>query len=222
MTTQSFPGRWDTVNAWQLFPSDNSYDIPNLPSVDEQYLPRWIAPYKTRIRSLNGVEDGAVHFFLDDHRFETVWFQPGNTMKSLQHYHTLLSPDFSIYSDWPRAIQIWNVYRNRWCGAYWHSLGFTVIPTVSWGLPDSFNFCFAGLPQHSLLAVSTVGTDRESGIDDYFYLGFQELIERLNPTQVLCYGKLHPGMSDLATIVEYPIRWTNVRAARKGGRENGW
>jgi hypothetical protein len=226
---QCSPGRWDTVNGWRLFPSDNSYGIPNLRPVDEQHLPRWLAPYKTRIRSRDGVGDGAVHFFLDDYRFETVWFQPGNTIKSLQQYSTLLSPDFSIHGDWPRAIQIWNVYRNRWCGAYWHELGFTVIPTVSWGLPDSYDFCFTGLPKNSLLAVSTVGThtfgtDKAPIIEDHFRTGFEEMVERLNPTQVLCYGKPHSGMSDLATIVHYPDRWTNIRAARKtmGGGQNGW
>ena len=215
-----YPGRWDTVNGRRLFPADNLYGIPQLPPVSENHLPRWLAPYKRRIRSQAGLEDGAAHFFLDDYRFETVWFQPGNTLKSLRPYTTLLSPDFSVYADWPRAIQVWNVYRNRWCGAYWQALGFTVIPTVSWGGPDSYEFCFAGLPQHSLLAISTVGThafgtEKAPNVEEQFRLGFREMIERLQPTRVLCYGKPHPGMSDLVPLVHYPDRWTNIRTARK-------
>ena len=38
--------------------------------------------------------------------------------------------------------QLESVAKNRWVGAYWQSKGLTVIPTISWGLSQSFDFCF--------------------------------------------------------------------------------
>src|SRR5690606_139839 len=78
-------------------------------------------------------------------RFETVWSRPRKALEALAPYTTLLSPDFSLYRDWPLLLQMWNVYRNRWCGAFWQRQGFTVIPTVSWSTAESVEFCFLGV-----------------------------------------------------------------------------
>jgi hypothetical protein len=100
-----------------------------------------------------------VHFFLDDYRFETVWSRPLRALEHLSKHRILLTPDFSLYADWPLVMQQWNVYRNRWCGRYWQALGFQVIPTLSWSTSESFDFCFDGIPQNSLVTVSAVGVD---------------------------------------------------------------
>ena len=49
------------------------------------------------------------------------------------------------------VMQIYNVFRNRWCGAYWASKGLRVIPTVNWGDESTFDFCFEGIEGESLL-----------------------------------------------------------------------
>jgi hypothetical protein len=214
---QSLPGSFDALNTRQLFPSDNRFGIPTLPHVGLSALPHWLAPYRTRIRSDRGVADGAIHFFLDDYRFETVWSRPRKALQALQPYITLLSPDFSLFADYPRTLQLFNTYRNRWCGAFWIAQDFTVIPSVSWSAPDSFDFCFAGLPEHSLLAVSTVGIFRDAD-RQWFVVGFREMVERLSPTTVLCYGQPITGMDELATIKIYPDRWQGIRQARKAAR----
>ena len=76
-----------------------------------------------------------VHFFLYDYRFERVWKNPDNDM-------AVLSPDFSMYLEMAPVMQIYNVFRNRWCGAYWASKGIRVIPSVNWGDESRFDFCF--------------------------------------------------------------------------------
>ena len=130
---QTTPGSFDALHTEQLFPAvdDNPYGIPSLPHTPLSYTPSWLAPYRTRIRAKNGTNGGGVHFFLDDYRFETVWTRPAKALQYLRDFETLLTPDFSLYPNWPLATQIWNVYRSRWCGAYWASLGFRVIPTIS-------------------------------------------------------------------------------------------
>ena len=135
-------------------------------------------------------------------------------MQYLTRFDTLLAPDFSLYRDWPPALQLWNTYRSRWCAAFWHSEGFTVIPTVSWSTAESYAFCFDGLPERSLLAVSTVGTHKDPAARALFLAGFEALVERLSPSCVLCYGQPHPEMAALVPLRVYPAGWTGLHRAR--------
>ena len=62
-----------------------------------------------------------VHFFLYDYRFERVWKNPDSDIEKLSRYRAVLSPDFSMYLEMATVMQLYNVFRNRWCGAYWAS-----------------------------------------------------------------------------------------------------
>jgi len=214
----AMPGSFDTLHTSHLFPSDNRYGIPNLPHTALSNLPQWLAPYRTRIRSAQPPDDGAVHFFLDDYRFETVWTRPRKALSYLQKFEVLLTPDFSLYVDYPRALQLFNIYRNRWCGALWTAEGFTVIPTVSWGGADTFDFCFLGVPRHGPVAVSTVGTRSQAYARYSFIEGFHALLDQIEPSVVLCYGDPYPEMLDLAEVEVYPDRWQGIRDARQRER----
>jgi hypothetical protein len=215
---QSLPGNFDVLNSSHLFQGDDELGIPMLAHTPLARTPRWLVPYRTRIRSQEPPDDGGVHFFTDDYRFETVWNRPRKALAALKPYRTLLTPDFSLYRDWPRALQIWNVYRNRWCGAFWQAQGFTVIPTVSWSTADSFDFCFLGVPQHSVVAVATVGVRLERPWEYRLFLdGFEAMVQRLQPSRVLCYGRAPEACRQLVEIVTYPTRWEGIRAAREGG-----
>ena len=213
---QSQPGSFDTLHANQLFPSDNTWGIPVLQHTSVSRAPDWLVPYRQRIRAHESLTDGCVHFFLDDYRFETVWNRPVKALAALAPYQTLLTPDFSLYRDWPPTLQLWNVYRNRWCGRFWQEEGFTVIPTVSWSTAVSYNFCFLGVPRRSVVAVSAMGVNLEAPLAYRLFVdGFVEMVRRLEPLMVLSYGHLPPVCHELAEIVTYPTRWTNIRAARR-------
>ncbi len=207
----STPGSFDTLHTRLLFPGDgNPYDMPRLAHAPLAYTPPQLVPYRARVRSKHGTVGLAVHFFLDDYRFETVWSRPRKALQYLRQFRTLLTPDFSLYADDPVAVQVWNTYRSRWCGAYWQSLGFQVIPTVSWSTPESYAFCFAGLPRHSLVAIATVGLRGAEWA--LFEQGYRELLARLQPSRVLCYGNLPQSLAGLAEVRCYDTRWDNVRA----------
>ena len=223
---QSKPGNFDALHATQLFPADNAWGIPVLAHVPVSRVPGWLVPYRQRIRANEpggqGVpEDGCVHFFLDDYRFETVWNRPFKALAALAPYQTLLTPDFSLYRDWPLTLQVWNVYRSRWCGRFWQEEGFTVIPTVSWSTAVSYDFCFLGVPRRCVVAVSAVGVNLGSPLDYRLFVdGFAEMVRRLEPQVVLSYGRLPAACHERVEIVTYPTRWTNIRAARRAvGKE---
>ena len=129
---------------------------------------------------------------------------------------TLLSPDFSLYREWPLTLQLWNVYRNRWCGRFWQSQGFRVIPTVSWSTAASYDFCFLGIPRRGAVAVSAVGVRQQDPVARQLFVdGFREMVARLEPVLVLSYGRLPAPCSELVETICYPTRWAGIRRARK-------
>ena len=93
--------------------------------------------------------------------------------------------------------------------------GLEVIPTVSWSLASSYDFCFLGLPERSVLAISTVGTHKDRSAKAPFLAGFEEMLKRLNPSAVLCYGKPYVEMLEQVDLRLYPDYWQSVAAARR-------
>ena len=73
-----------------------------------------------------------VHFFLDDCQFNRLWNQPNRYLPILQQFRYVMTPDFSMYTDFPKAMQIYNHYRKHWIGAYLQENGIDVIPTIGW------------------------------------------------------------------------------------------
>ncbi|MCI0648015.1 MAG: DUF4417 domain-containing protein [Chloroflexi bacterium] len=212
------PGRFDSLNTAHLFPADNDLDIPTLAHTPLAKVPRWLVPYRTRIRSVHGLAGGAVHWFLDDYRFESVWYRPYKALEALKGYRMVLTPDFSLYRDWPLALQIWNTYRNRWCGAFWQAHGLTVIPTISWSTAASYEFCFLGVARRSVVAISTVGLAGNKPLEQQLFLdGFSEMVRRLAPSRVLCYGRAPAECHQTTTIITYPTRWEGIVKAREKG-----
>jgi hypothetical protein len=153
-------------------------------------------------------KDRTVHFFLDDSKFDEVWNIPERELARLEQYKQVLSPDFSIYSDMPRPLQIYNTFRNRWCASYWQFNKLAVIPTVSWGDESTFEFCFDGIEQGCTVAVSTIGTGKNQ---DEFMAGYVKMCEIVKPEIVLNYGHVIEGMESLANIIMAPYRHGSYR-----------
>jgi len=164
-------------------------------------LAAWHHP-AARKRSENG--RGCLHFFLDDYRFERVWYKPEAVLPRLSAVGAALTPDFSIWRDMPTATQLWQVYRSRWCGAFWQSHGIRVIPTATWGGPNTYDFVFDTLPTGGVIAVSAIGINDQHSFR-FFESGFAELLERCQPTELLSYGTL-PIKCEVP-VREYPKFW---------------
>ncbi|AOE44414.1 hypothetical protein SEA_STROSAHL_1 [Gordonia phage Strosahl] len=208
---QSQPGKFDVLNLRRTFESSNPHGIPDLQPT--QFVPANLAAWNMpRHRDHAAVSGGALHFFLDDYRFETVWSSPERLLPRVKAVGAALTPDFSLWRDMPRAAQVWNIYRSRWCGAYWQSEGLTVIPTATWGTPDTYDFCFDGLPVGGSIAISSMGI-RTSGEDqELFRMGLEQLVARTSPSTLIAYGKLRfcDGL-DLPEVREYPTFWDRRR-----------
>lgn len=136
-----------------------------------------------------------LHFFLDDYQFYRVWNELKGNGEIIKEFAGTLSPDFSLYSDYPISLQIYNTYRNRYCGAYWQSLGVKVIPTIGWSDERSFDFCFEGVEKGGIVAVGTVGVMNDEKAKKLFLQGYNETMKRLEPKKVLIYGSKFEGLT---------------------------
>jgi Domain of unknown function (DUF4417) len=199
------PGNWDRLNTRALFPSDNEWGIPALPAAG--WLPARLVAYNARRQIETAGLDAAVHFFLDDYRFEVCWSKPERAISRPQRLGAALTPDFSLWADMPLSMQLWQVYRSRWCGAWMLHHGIRVIPTISWSTADTFDFAFAGVTPGSVVAISTVGV-RGAEAEDLFAAGFAAMVARLQPAIVIVYGRPPAEQVSAGTPVRcYPTRW---------------
>lgn len=137
-----------------IFDGVGEYDIPEIKPT--RYEECDLIPFNYA-KSEKNREDKGVHFFIDDYQFNRLWTNIDQYIKMLQQFKCVFSPDFSTYTDFPKAIQIYNHYRKHWIGAYMQDHGIKVIPTISWSTPDSFDWCFDGEPSGGCVAVSSVG-----------------------------------------------------------------
>ena len=141
-----------------------------------------------------------VHFYLDDYRFESIYNNPEKKIETLKQYKAVLTPDFSMFVEMPVALQLFSTFKNRWVGAYLQEQGICVIPTVRWGDLTSFNFCFDGIEKGSIVAVSTIGIKKEKS---HFMLGYNEMLSRIKPSEIICYGKPFNEMKGDIVEVDY-------------------
>ena len=169
-------------------------------------------------------ENYIAHFYYDDYKFMAAWRDPDKYVELLRQFKAVVSPDFSLYTDFPRALQILSCYRRQWCGAYWQSLGIDVIPDVVWGDKDSFKYCFDGIPEGGTVAVSTVGVKNDptwnNKVDDLFRAGYNEMCKRLSPSTILFYGDMIEGLE--GNIIRVPSYYEERRKILNArGKENG-
>lgn len=152
--------------------------------------------YLNSKKELNNVY---VHFFINDYQFERVWANPHHYLQKLKQCAGVIGTDFSCYFDTPKALQIYNIYRNRCLDRFFQANGINVIPVASWGDESSFSWCFEGLPKHSTIAISSNGCLKKTLS---FTKGFEELLKRCEPELIICLGKF-PGIYTYKTPIKY-------------------
>lgn len=156
-------------------------------------------------------ENTGVHFFIDDYQFNRVWTNPEAYIELLQQFRIVFAPDFSTYSDWPKALQIYNHYRKHWVAAFWQANGISVVPTISWSDKSSFEWCFDGEPVGAAVAVSSVGTQVSKESKALFLQGYNEMLKRLQPELIYFYGKVPEGI-DTSKIINIAPFYKQVRS----------
>ena len=202
-------------NSWEnqekaIFDGVGMYDIPVI-EPEEYHHVEWIgfnSARTTQKRTGKGV-----HFFLDDYQFMRIWKYPNQYVEMLKQFDFVMSPDFSTYTDFPNVLNIYNHFRKHWVAAYLQAHSVHVIPTISSSTPDSFDWCFDGEPHESTVAVSSVGC---ADVLDDFIAGYYKMVERLNPSTIIFYGKVpEQCKGNIVHAKSFTDKW-------KEAKTNGW
>lgn len=160
-------------------------------------------------------EKKGIHFFLDDYQFIRLWTDPDKYMDKLRQFAYVMSPDFSMYTDFPKALQIYNHYRKHWLAAYWQEHGIKVIPTICWSGRESFGWCFDGEPMHSTVAISSVGTQNSTERKRKFLEGYEEMVRRLEPAQIIFYGRVpEECKGNIVRVKAFSEKWNEAEVAQ--------
>lgn len=131
-------------------------------------------------------------WYMDDYKFDGpkgIWHNSKKTLKVLCHFAGVITPDFSTFQDFPEPLKVYNTFRMRAFGHWLGMNGLAVINNVRWGTPETWWYCFDGIPENSIVAIGTVGgnpfklRDRER-----FEEGLFEMVRRLHPHTIIVYG----------------------------------
>lgn len=187
-----------------------TYDIPVLkPEIAPERM-NWIS-FNSANTDICRSEHG-VHFFIDDYLFERAWKDPTRYAALLRGFRAVLTADFSMFTDYPKAVQIYIHWRKHTLGAYWQSVGMTVIPSICWSDHESYDWCFDGEPVGGAIAVSSVGTQKNAEARKLFMDGYREALSRLKPSKVLFFGDVPDGCE--GNIEQYDAFYKGVHARR--------
>lgn len=168
------------------FEQAGEYGIPVLRPVSLNGRLEWVR-FNHALRETNRDRYG-VHFFIDDYLFQRVWHDPPRYALFLRQFPAVMTPDFSMFADYPKAVQVYNHWRKHQLGAYWQRVGMAVIPTIGWIDKDSYSWCFDGEPEGGTVAVSSVGTQKHPEARRLFIAGYREMVIRLQPSKVIFFG----------------------------------
>ena len=191
---------WNSFMAEGAIFRESEHDIPYCPTT-AQKLPSDIITweeaksiYNSHLKNKNYdfKFDAFICFYLDDYKFDGpkgIWQDYKNALKIFRHFSGVITPDFSTYQDFPEPIKLYATYRMRVYGYWLGKNDIEVINNVRWGTPETWSYCFCGIPTHSVVAIGTVGGSPRKLIDrQRFEAGLYKMVEVLNPHTIIVYG----------------------------------
>lgn len=141
-----------------------------------------------RIKCKSSSRDSIVIFYINDDRFANRLTHPWDYTAVLRQYDGVIAPDLSMYIDMDYPERLSNNYWNKVLTAYWQNRDVNIYPNVSWSLPDSYEYCAAGLPRRSVIAINSMGILKENFSKSIWLDGYKYMLDVLEPTCILRYG----------------------------------
>jgi hypothetical protein len=160
--------------------------IPMLLNLDNVQIPKGLIPFN----KIGTEKDKSkyVHFYIHDYQFSQILTSTTKYINKLKEFDGVITPDCSMLINQAQCLQQTNTYFNRAIGFYLQKQGIPVIPNIRWSDEKSFNYCFLGVPKHSIVCVSTHGCIRSKKEKDIFKLGLKEMLFQIEPKAVIVHG----------------------------------
>ena len=164
-------------------------------------------------QALLPVERTILAFYVDDWRFEGMWTNPVPSLARLKNFglQYAITPNFSLYADYPMAVQLFNVYRSRWVGRAMQEAGIQVIPDIQWSDESSYEYCFLGIPKGCpcvSIQFHTRGGEEES---DSRRTGLAEMMRVVEPQGLIVYGSDSEEAETIRNDYNIPVTCVSSR-----------
>ena len=196
------------VSAFMGYNSDTDYL-----NDEEQW---WLLLYGREPKSkqaLLPVERTILGFYVDDWRFEGMWTNPVPSLARLKNFglQYAITPNYSLYAEFPMAVQLFNVYRSRWVGCAMQDAGIKVIPDIQWSDQQSYEYCFLGVPVGCPCV--SIQFQTRSGVDENYSRmeGLQALMEAVEPQSLLIYGGESEDIETIRKEFNLPVTYIESR-----------
>ena len=191
--------------------------IPMLMDLRNAQIPKDMIPFKAAMSATNFRQ--YVHFYMYDKEFSRVLTATRRYLPLLQKFDGVITPDCSMMIGQAPCLQQTNTYMNRTVGFYLQKHGIPVIPNIRWSDKSSFSYCFLGVPQGNMVAVSTHGCIRSRQEKAMFRIGLEAMLEHIHPSIVLVHGRMPDDVfAPFAGQIEFHRYPSQIeRAHRKAG-----
>ena len=176
----------------------------------ETFVPERLFPLPKVREGLAPAADAAVETFHEDELLERVWSHLDLYLERLRPFGAVFTLDFSARMDWPKDYVRQNAFRSKLFGQIVQRNGMHAIPVLIWASRDTFHPCFDGIPERSVVAVSTQSVLRRGMPISAFREGFLEAVRFLEPSTILFYGTVPALDFDVRNIVQFET-WSSAR-----------
>ena len=126
--------------------------------------------------------NGIWHFYVEDHKFETLYYNDPNAPLYSNPY-ACVECNYSIRNQTPRAWAMGQTFKKRWLARYWQSRGVRIFVDMNIGLEFS-DINMLGVPK---------------GWKAYAARGYNEVVEHLEETWK--FAKQWAGTNDILFLV---------------------
>ena len=127
-------------------------------------------------------------FYMHDRYVESVWTDARRYVDTLMCFYCTFMPDFSIHTYMPKAMRIWNFYRNFVLASYFSEFGIRVVPSLFCLEMDDNQWMVDYYPVGGSLAVSTKGRLKIKSDREKFLIGLDFYVDKLKPKNIIMVG----------------------------------
>lgn len=178
---------------------EGDYDIPVIGFFDDISEIDYLALYSD-LQEYQKTKNTCVCFYQYDHVFDGVHGLYNSIIykdekrlnmfrERFRNIKYIVGPDYSLFGDFPVALQIFNVYRSRLCIAWLKAnTNAIVIPNIRWTFNFCYDFSFDGIMKGSNIAISILGQIKDKENKKMFLDGLKEAVDRIEPKIIVVYG----------------------------------
>lgn len=125
---------------------------------------------------------------------------PIKMLTTASEYYACSTYDFSMDSKMELTKIIESTFNNRWSGMWLQSNGIkNIAVTVGWVNSQTYDICFSGIYDGTLLIISTLGACFGESKNE-FLKGYYEMRKRFPHSQIICVGNKIAGMDDICYV----------------------